>query len=483
MKKIKFNLLFLGFGISLLMFAGCKKAFSDFGDTNRNPNATVTPVPRALLTNALSVIGNNVWGNAINQVAGLYCQYMSETQYTDDSRYTKPNLEWDGYYSGAMYDLQTIINYNTDDATKVVAQTFGSNANQIATANILLSYYYMVLTDTYGDLPYSEALKNHATVVYDKQDAVYPALINRLKAAVAQFDAGATVQGDIMYSGNITKWKKFANSLRAILALRLSKINATLGKTEFAAAIAAGVIEVNADNATIAYPGGNFRNPVYNYYVITQRFDYAVSETMTNKLKSFNDPRLLKFGNTSKGFPYGLSRDDAITWSDANSDYANLLAFTLTPITFPLHVVSAGQVWLARAEAAKLSWTAENAAIAYTNGVTASMNQWGITDATAIATYLAQPSVALGINDLQKIGEQRWLAHYPDGNEGWAEWRRTGYPVLIPAPGSGKPIPRRMSYGPNEALYNPTFYGEAASRYIVSGVQDSQDARIWWDKP
>ena len=481
MKAIKFKLFTILSGASLMLTSSCNKP-GDFGDTNVNPNATTIPVTSALLTNVEAVIGNNVWGNAIAQTSALYAQYSSETQYTDASRYTDPNLGWDGYYGGPMYDLQTIINYNTDPATKDIAQLYGSNANQIATARILLNYYYMVLTDTYGDLPYTGALKNNATPAFDKQQDVYPALINDLKAAVAQFDAGAVFQGDIVYAGNIAKWKKFANSLRAILALRMSKINATLGKTEFAAAITAGVIETNADNFTIEYPGGNYRNPVNNYYVIVQRFDYAVSKTITDKLTTLADPRISKFGHTSKGFPYGLSRDDAIAWSDLNADYANLLAYTATPQTYPFHVISAGQVWLARAEAAKLGWTSDVLATAYNTGITASMEQWGISG-SAITTYLAQPSVMLnGTNDLQKIGDQRWLAHYPDGNQGWAEWRRTGFPLLAPAPGAGKPIPRRMPYGPNDPLYNPTSWEAAATGYTVGGIKDSQDARMWWDK-
>ena len=489
MKAIKFKFLSVALGISLLMISSCSK-INEFDDTNVNPNAPTIPVPSALLSNVLAVIGNNVWGNAIAQTSALYCQYCSETQYTDASRYTDPNLGWDGYYGGPMYDLQGIINYNTDPATKDLALIYGSNANQIATARILLDYYYMVLTDTYGDLPYSAALKNNPTIAFDKQQDVYPALINDLKSAVAQFDVGAVFQGDFVYSGSTAKWKKFGNSLRAILALRMSKINPTLGKTEFAAAITAGVITANADNFTIAYPGGNYRNPVNNYYVITQRFDYAVSKTITDKLTALADPRISKFGHTSKGFPYGLSRDDAIAWSDVNADYANLLAYTSTPQTFPFHVISAGQVWLARAEAAKLGWTADDATVAYNTGISASMEQWGIS-AAATTTYLAQSSVMLnGANDLQKIAEQRWISHYPDGNQGWAEWRRTstaanpnGYPALLPAPGAGKQIPRRMAYGPNDPLYNPTNWNAAATGYTVGGVKDSQDARVWWDKP
>lgn len=468
---------------SLAFGTACNKGLDEFGNMNVDNNTTPDPITSALLTNVLSGAGNYVWSNAINLNGGLYAQYMSETQYTDASRYATPTTSWDGTYSGPLFDLQNIINNNTDPVKAVKAAAFGSNANQIAIARILKVYHFKVLTDAYGDLPYFGALKGESAVPFDKQEDVYVDLLKELKEAVAQFDNGLTVKGDIMYAGNVTKWKKFANSLRAILALRMSKANATLGKTEFAAAIAGGVIEANADNATIAYPGGVYRNPIQNYYVVTQRFDYAVSKTVTDMLNGLNDPRVTKYGHTTKGFPYGLTRADAIAWSGLNADYANLYAFTSTPETFPMHLLTAGQVFLARAEAAKLTWTAENVNTMYTNGITLEMNRWGITDATAISNYLAQGTVALnGTSDLQRIAEQRWLSHYPDGNEGWAEWRRSGFPVLTPAPGSGKPIPLRTPFGPTDLLYNPTNYADAAARYNAGGVANSQDAPVWWDK-
>ena len=480
-KSIKLYTLTIGF--ASLLAVGCKKGIDDFGNLNNNPNATTAPITSALLTNVLSGLGSNVWGNSTNINGGLYCQYMSETQYTDASRYATPTTTWDGYYSGALYDLQNIIIYNSDDATKEKAAENGSNANQIATARILKAYYYKILTDAWGDLPYSGALQGEGAVVYDKQEDVYPALIAELKEAAAQFDGGPAFKGDILYNGNTTKWKKFANSLRAILALRLSKANGTLGQAEFADAIADGVIDNNTDNASLVYPGGVYRNPIYAYYVITQRFDYAISETMTDMLSGLSDPRINMYGHTALGFPYGLTRADAIAWSTANPGYGNLYAFTSTPQTFPMFILTAGQVYLARAEAAKLGWTGETALTMYNNGITAEMNRWGITDGVAIAAYLAQPSVVLnGVDDVQRIAEQRWIANYPDGNEGWAEWRRTGFPVLAPAPGSGKPIPLRIPYGATDELYNPDNYTDAASRYSSGGVMNSQDAAVWWDK-
>ncbi|NCT93374.1 MAG: SusD/RagB family nutrient-binding outer membrane lipoprotein [Chitinophagaceae bacterium] len=479
MKKMTFKKVALTIGVCSTLLVGCSKAINDFGDINNNPNATTVPITSALLTNVLSNVGNNVWGTAINNTAGLYCQYMSETQYTDASRYATTTLNWDAYYAGDLYDLQNIINVNTDPATKDNAAQFGSNNNQIAIARILKAYYFMVLTDSYGDIPYFDALKGKGTIAYDKQELIYPDLIKELKAAVAQFDGGATVQGDVMYSGSTTKWKKFANSLIATIALRMSKANATLGKAEFAAAVAAGVIESNADNAAIPYPGGNYRNPIYTYYVITQRFDYAVSKTITDFMTNLSDPRLAVYSSNSNGFPYGLTRNDALAWQTANPTFGFLLGFTNTSQTMPLSLITAGQMYLARAEAARLGWTTEVVATNYTTGITLEMNRWGFTNAGTIATYLAQTNVALtGVGDDKKIAEQRWLAYYPDGNQGWAEWRKSGYPVLAPAPGAGNPIPRRIAYGPNEPLYNPTNYAAAAAQYN----SNSMNSKVWWDK-
>ena len=119
------------------LFSTC--SLSDFGDVNKNPNATTVPVTSALLTNVLSGLGG--WTQGMNE--GLYAQYFSESQYTDASLYALQQINFTGNYSGAMYDLQNIINNNTDEETKNEVTANGSNANQIAVAKILLTYLYM----------------------------------------------------------------------------------------------------------------------------------------------------------------------------------------------------------------------------------------------------------------------------------------------------------------------------------------------------
>lgn len=462
--------------------SSCKK-IEDFGNINNNPNATTSPTTSALLTNTLAGLGNNVWGSAATTAGGLYAQYMSETQYTEESRYATPTINKGGYYSGSLNDLQNIINYNTAPETAPIAALNGSNANQIATARILKAYIYWNVTDSWGDIPYFNALKGDGLIAYDKQSDIYPDLIKELKEAVEQFDGGASFKGDILYNGNVTQWKKFANSIRLLIALRLSEVDPSTAQTEINAALnqSAGVIENTSDNATLVYPGGNYNHPLYQYYEITKRFDYALSKTAVDILSPVNDPRLSVFGSSNVGFPYGLTRDNAVSFANTNTDWSYVLAASKRQATSPLVIVSAADVWLARAEAIQRTWVTGSAATAYRTGIQRSWEQWGVYDEAALNAYLALPANSIATNPLSKIQTQQWIAFYPNGTQGWSNWRRTGIPVLTPASGTGLQIPVRLPYGPDEFNLNKENADAAAALYTAAGVTNSQDAKVWWD--
>src|SRR5260221_6624474 len=380
--KLKINSL-IGLFIAALSGSSCTK-LHDFGNLNTDPTVTTAPVTSALLTNVLSNLAVFTWdaGN-IPTISGLYSQYYSETQYTDVSIYSKQSLGWDNYYASAIFsppnvnqytptgylsDLQTIINYNTDPTTKDKAAASGSNANQLAIARILKVYVYSTLTDIYGDIPYSKALAgDNGTVAYDKQQDIYTDMFKELTAAVAQFDGGATVSGDILLGGSVAKWKKFANSLHALLALHLSKVDPTTGKKEFAAALAGGVIGEGED-IRIAFPGGNFLSPVYKYYDVTKRFDYAVSKTMTDLLAANSDPhcKSVIFRSSTGGCPFCLSRDNDHVFAITNSVFVTLWhGSTGSKATDPFNVITAGEIYLSTAEAAPLGGTGEDASAMY----------------------------------------------------------------------------------------------------------------------
>lgn len=487
--------------LTVLAGTSCSK-LHDFGDLNQNPGVTTSPIPSALLSNVLTNMAVFTWdagaNGGITALSGLYAQYFSETQYTDASTYSKQSPGWDDYFAGPsnntasqvgfLYNLQAIIDYNSNASTAAAAAAYGSNKNQLAIARILKVYIYSTLTDTYGDIPYFGSLKvDNGLVAYDKQQAIYTDFFKELTEAVAQFDGGATVQGDILFSGDATKWKKFANSLHALLALHLSKVDAATGKKEFAAALAAsgGVIEEGAD-VTLAFPGGNFLSPVYKYYDVTKRFDYAVSSSMTDWLTNNNDPRGTPgvYGTSTVGFPSGLSRNDAVAFANTHVGFAQLLKGQAATGTDAFPILTAGEVYLARAEAAQLGWTSENAATMYGLGIKSSWEFWKVYDASKYATYMASSAIDLGAGDaLKKIATQEWVTSYPAGVRGWTVYRRTGYPALTPAPAAlnGGFIPRRMSYGPNEYSYNGVNTNKVAAQYTVSGDKDSQLARMWWD--
>ncbi|KIC93222.1 SusD/RagB family nutrient-binding outer membrane lipoprotein [Flavihumibacter solisilvae] len=465
---------------------GCNK-IKDFEDTNVNPNGTPTPVTGALFTRAIAELGGRENGLAISAYTrpGYYAQFFAETQYPEASLYGVPQLEFHQNYSGFLMDLQNVLLFNTSEETKQAVAVSGSNANQIATARILKAYAFWTITDRWGDVPYSEALKGVENFLpkYDTQEEIYASLLTELKEAVDGFDNGFGMSGDVIYKGANAKWQKFANSLRMQIALRMSKVYPNAGglaATEFAAALShpAGTISTNADNAKIDFPGGAYQNPWYVSYVTNSRIDDAVSSTITDKLSDFNDPRISRFGTSTTGFPYGLDRPHAIT---VPSGWGLILDGQSISDAEDVVIMNAATVLFARAEAAELGWTSEDPAALYNQAVTASLDQWGY--GSQSAAYLGHPSVSFGTEDhLEKIGTQKWIALYPDGMQAWAEWRRTGFPVLTPAEyasNSTGEIPRRFVYGTNEYGTNNENVKAAAAR-LQGG--DTQDSRMWWDK-
>ncbi|RYY49686.1 MAG: SusD/RagB family nutrient-binding outer membrane lipoprotein [Chitinophagaceae bacterium] len=499
----------LAAGSFLLLNTGCNK-LEDFGDTNQNPLGSATPVTGALLTNVESQLG----GIAQSVRPALFVQYASETQYTDASLYSEPNIDLAGSYSGPLYDLQSIINKNTDPATRIIAFSSGSNENQIAIAKILKTYIISTVTDRVGDVPYSEALKGTGNLFpkYDEQEKIYDTMFKDLRIAVESFDNGAPIKGDILYGGNTGKWKKAANTLRMTLALRLSKKYPAAGgraATEFsdAANHPAGFITSNDDNMTVNYPGGTaFRHPWYDLY--NGRSDYALSKTLGDILANTSDQRRTAYGSGGATFPYGLTRADATTLP---TNYAKVLADDKRKENSPVVVLSAAVSLLNLAEGIERGWVPATTAgftskQAYDAAITASYAQWGVAGAS---TYLNNAAVnfetgtgggtgvgvnafgsipassnALTANKLERIALQKYLALFPDGTQAWSEWRRTGVPGLKPTTfatnsAAGKQIPTRYVYAPNEFSLNPAKVAEAVARLPLGDVMNE---KVWWNR-
>lgn len=468
---------------SLLLVGGvgCEK-FEDFGNANVNPAATTEANVGALLTNTLAGLG----GWAFDSRPGYYAQYFSETQYPDASLYSLPQLSFTGNYSGSLYDLQNIIKENKSN-------------NQNVVAKIVQQYIFWNITDRWGDVPYSQALQgvNVTQPVYDKQEDIYKGMIGALTAAVSSFD-GSGISGDIIYNGDVASWKRFANSLRMIMAIQLSKKYpgaSDYAATQFKAALndTNGSISTNAQNFKLV-PASGFKSDYWNTY--DGRKDLAESKTMTDLMGSTlgGDARQNAFGGASEvagnnatsnvGVPYGVARASVTAFTDANANWARVLRGDLRVELSPVYILTAAQVWLARAEAANLGWTSEVLATTYSQGITLSFEQWGA--GTPAASYFTQTSVALGAvgsaDNVKNIAIQRYVASYPDGHQGWNIWRKTGFPTLTPAPAAavGKQIVRRYTYAASEFTSNKTNVTAAVAR--IPGGVDSQEARVWWDQ-
>ena len=494
-------------GILALGITSCKKVeFEEKYNINPAPNVTSFANTSRLLTNALLSAGGGLTIGPSEQA--YYVQWLMQSQYPEGANYSTTNVGWGGYYAGPLMDLQTIINYNTGaTAADGKVTENGSNANQIAIARILKAWYFSHVTDRWGDVPYFNALKLNFNPAYDKQSDIYTDLFKELKAGAAQFDGGAAVKGDILFSGDAAKWKRFANTLRMVLALRLSKANPTQGKAEFALAFNDASGWVNSNDKNIAYMylnNVNFRSP-WNASFET-RDDWGVSDVFINWLNGNNDKRLTVYAQPNslgqyKGIPYGYNRDQLISWTAAGNDYSRMgtkiIGYTLTSAsrTFisyapsPGYIFTAAQMWLCVAEANALGWvgTAPEVATSYINGVKASWDQWGITyTPTELNAYLAGSNVNVvglsGSDLLKTIAIQKWVTTYPDGQEGWSEWRRTNFPVLTPSAAAlndSKKIPVRFAYPVNEPTLNGGNYNVQVAS-MPGG--DKHDTPVWWDK-
>lgn len=476
--------------IGAIAFTGCRK---DFEEINTNPNEPTSVSTAYLLTSAQKAImdrnTNSFWGSRRGM---QLAQYWSSNQYSNESRYQfrtdVTNGVWSSFYAGSLQDLQTIINQNTDTPEDVAG--YGSNANQIAVATVLQCWVYQQLTDAFGAIPMSEALGvagQNNSPSYDGQAGVYGALISRLDGAIGAMDASAAgPQGDVIYGGDMAAWGRFANSLKLRVAMRMADVNGSAAQAAGEAAIAAGVITMNADNALFGYMDGAPNNNPINEDRKT-RNDFAASNVMVDYLAGMSDPRLSAYyapaaaSGDYVGEVYGLDEANAaLTPDDAVSQRGS----AVLAASFPGIFMDAAQVHFLLAEAAERGWAGGNGAEAeYAAGIAASMEFWGV-DATAAADYAAQADVAYATAAgtwKEKIGSQKWVALYMQGHEGWAEYRRLDHGILQPcADGAlvGDGVPARMMYPLDEQTLNNASYSDGVA---ANGGSDDQVSTVWWD--
>ncbi|MBE0391949.1 SusD/RagB family nutrient-binding outer membrane lipoprotein [Flavobacterium sp. PL002] len=435
-------------------------------EINENPNSpAVNSIPAyAFFNNATVYLMDNTRGSfSSGRMALPWVQYSAQRNYTEEDRFqfregTNQNLYTDLYL--AAKDFKTVIDLNTNTATKDRNSAYGNNNNQIAAARVMLAYTFLQLVDAYGDVPYYsygnddpdfQALQ--LTEGFEKpkfvtQVKIYTDLMKELKEAAAMIvttESKVFTNGDQLF-GTPAKLKKFANSLRLRIANRVKGVvpGAEANITE---AIAGGVMTSNNDNVGVKYEANDVNpSPFYDDFYIQNRTDFAISNTFVDLLKGtlgtfgIVDPRLQKYAAPKSanktavknatysetddlsqyvGMPYGITSAQAAGQRGGTSYWSsNVLKQDYTEI-----LMEYAEVEFLLSE--NNGWNVTN----YQNGVRASMQRWGVS-AAKIDTYVA----TLVIANEEKVLTQKYIALFMQPYEAFAEYRRTGYPNTLLKP-------------------------------------------------
>lgn len=500
----------------LFCVSGCDK---DFEQINTNPVLPTSLDAGYLFSNAefLTATATLPYHMQIVQQIGTPFTGVLEGGNHNIINDNNTNPVFNNYYGGPVRLLIAAIEQTKDNPGR---------SNLYNMARIWKAFVFHVLVDTYGDVPYSEAAKAFLEGVslpkYDDQKAIYDDLLKEVSEATAALDAGKpTENGDLFYKGNIGKWKALGNSLLLRLAMRYTKLDENKAKQYAALAVdpaRGGVMASNADNAYITF-NADYNHPNANSFQGTERANFYLGRPFVDYLKATSDPRLsfiaAKYTDPSAttvaaaepadttsaaqiGMPFGYK--DATLPTEplypgkvgAAFKYSQLNRRTVAKITSPEFFITYAQTQLLLAEAAFRGYITGDAASFYAAGVRGHMGQMAQFDPVAIISSGLQDSYLLGnpydaAKALEVINTQYWIASFLNGAEAWANFRRSGYPMLprntypdqdpdVKASTDG--FIHRVVYPDREKSVNAANYNEAVSR--IGG--DKLTTRIFWDK-
>lgn len=462
----------------VLLATACTR---DLADLNIDPKNPSTSPSYAFFTNAQRNLSNTLTSSNVNlNIFRLIVQHWQETQYPEESQYDLGTREindntWDALYRDVIRDLREARSLIPTDVANATTQK-----NQLAITEVMEIYTWYYLVTTYGNIPYSEAMNiDKPFPKYDDAKTVYNDLLARLDVAINNMVTTGQSFGnaDIVYHGNVTNWKKFANSLKLKMGMTIADDDPAKAKATVESAVASGVFTSNDDNALVEY--GNTlpnTNPIWVDLVNSGRDDFVAASTLIDTLLSLQDPRIDDYFTTDQSGTGYSGADPGV--QSAYVQYSHVHPDITVP-DFPGLLLDYAEVRLFLAEAAQRGFSVGGTAAAHYNaGVTASILYWGGTT-TEAAAYLAQPNVAyVPALYKQRIGVQKWLALYNRGWDAWIEWRRLDNPHLDPAHDALSAIPVRYPYPVNEQNVNRANYEQAST--AIGG--DNVTTKLWWDK-
>src|SRR5690606_29041402 len=436
---------------SLMLATSCVDSLDDYNLSQKEAAAVPSETQFANAVKGLTDALTSASVNSNNY--RFYVQHWTATTYLDEPRYnmtsrTIPQAMWQSLYRDVLSDLKESKRLAMENTATIESV----KNNQLAQIEIMEVYAWSVLLNTFGDVPYSEALDpENSLPVYDDAQTTYNAILGRLNNALTLINPTAEgyEDGDLLYEGDMEKWVKFGNSLKLKLAMVIADADAAQARTLVEAA-APNVFTSNADNTVFRYLGAQpNNNPVSNSVTgpYSTREDYVAANTLVDVMNDLKDPRRGQFftqvGGEYKGGIYGFT--------NSYPDFSTVSAKVAAPDN-PGLLLDYSEVKFLLAEALERGFAVGGTAQEhYNEAIKASITYWGGTDAEATA-YLAQPSVAYATaagDWKEKIGTQKWIALYNRGYDAWVEWRRLDAPTLLP-PVEGLVVPLRMIYPVNE---------------------------------
>jgi hypothetical protein len=483
----------------LALFSACTK----LEDLNVNTKDFTLVPGESLYNGATRALVNQMFTPNVNQNNTLlWVQHWAETTYPDESRYDMVTRKVPASHQDAMY--RTVL-ANYKDAARIISEltiipgttiSQQQKDNQLGVIEIMSVYAWSNLVETFGDMPYSEALDyKNPTPAYDDGLTIYKDLITRLDAALSKMEAsvgGMSTGYDNIYGGTaagIAKWIKFGNSLKLRMGIMLADLDPAYAKTVIESA--APKVFAAGDKAALTYLSASpNQNPVYTDLVVSGRSDFVITSNLIDAMQpttpagsilnvTVPDPRL-KF--------YASTVDDAYKGGKQGSpnsyDAFSHVNPALLTSTREVVLMDYAETEFLLAEAVERGFSVPGTAEThYNNAITASITYWGGTPAEA-AAYIAQPAVAYSTASgtyKQKIGTQVWLACFLRGFTAWTSYRRLDFPVLQAPPlhveGIDK-VPVRYTFAVSEQTLNFTNYTAAAAK--IGG--DTPLTKLFWDK-
>lgn len=469
-----------------LMLGGCT---SNFDEINSDPDALETGAPTNMLGYALRETMTRQAGfDATEAWAG----YIVKIQYMDNYNYLPTNNTYGNKFSNCYRRVVLL-----DDILALTEENANELKNIRWASRIFKEYLWLLNTDQFGDIPYTDANKvedGQMKPKYDSQEIIYPAILENLKAIADEMAAGLGSdnigEGDFLFGGNIQRWQKFCNSLRMRAAMRIVNVAPDLAKSTIEEICqnqaAYPLLETSAENAYFYWQGSSpYFEPYYNDF--RTRDDYGMSNIFVNHLKSMNDPRISAIMQpaATDGEYRGFENGALSAPSNIQAISRMGVMYREDPAGFTPLLKSCENYFI-MAEAAMRGWNVGiSAQEAYETAVKLSMDDNGVSAADA-ETYLA--NAGKWDNTLERIYMEEWVALFKENCEAWSLYRRTGYPKEIRTSGEypGKfcsfgtahnDVPFRMPYPDNEYQYNKENV-EAATAEVVDNTWGK---KMWWD--